>query len=237
MLLAAETNERIDTPPAEEMLKDHALSTTHRIDLGVGALVGGEPVRSRFWYPGKRTIDLIFSVLIFIFIMPLLLVTWIAIRLDSPGPGLFWSYRVGRRGRLFAMPKFRTMTLDTPLAPREDLGSIADQCTRPLGRMLRRSSIDEIPQLWCIARGDMSFIGPRPLLPDDEAIIERRFFPMSLEVLPGISGVSQIRGRNYVTPRRKARYDSFYAKNCSILLDLYILLETMVVVFTKRGVM
>lgn len=237
MLLAAETAERIDAPPAEEMLKDHALTISSGIDLRDRARVGGEPDRSRFWYLGKRTIDLTFSVLIFIFVMPLLLLTWIAIRLDSPGPGLFWSYRVGRRGRLFAMPKFRTMTLGAPLAPREDLGSVADQYMRPLGRVLRRSSIDELPQLWCIARGDMSFIGPRPLLPDDEAIAERKFFPTSLEVLPGISGVSQIRGRNYVTPRRKARYDSFYAKNCSILLDLHIVLETVVIVFTKRGLM
>jgi O-antigen biosynthesis protein WbqP len=237
MLLAAEPDERIDAPPAEEMLKDHALTATHRLKMADGALVGGERVRHRFWYLGKRTIDLVFSILIAIFFMPLLLATWVAIRFDSPGPGLFWSYRVGLRGRLFAMPKFRTMTLGAPLAPREDLGSIADQYTRPLGRLLRKSSIDEIPQLWCIARGDMSFIGPRPLLPDDEAIAERKSFPVCLEVLPGISGVSQIRGRNYVTPRRKARYDSFYAKNCSIPLDLYILLETIVVVFTKRGMM
>jgi O-antigen biosynthesis protein WbqP len=83
----------------------------------------------------------------------------------------------------------------------------------------------------------MSFIGPRPLLPDDAASAERKFFPVSLEVLPGISGVSQIRGRNYVTPRRKARYDSFYARNCSIFLDVRILLETIVVVLMKRGVM
>lgn len=236
MLLAAETEARIDTPAAEEMLKDHALTTTHRIDAPVSALIGGEALRSRL-YPGKRAIDFTFAVLLIIFFIPLFLATWTAIRLDSPGPGLFWSQRVGRRGRLFAMPKFRTMTSDAPLAPREDLGSIAGQYTRPLGLMLRKSSIDELPQLWCIVRGDMSFIGPRPLLPEDAAAIERKFFPRSLEVLPGISGVSQIRGRNYVTPRRKARYDSFYAKHCSILLDLRILLETVVVVLLKRGVM
>ncbi len=235
MLLAAETNERIDAPPAEATLKDHALTTTHRIETGAGPL---SCKRSRsLFYPGKRAIDLVFALLLFVFFIPLLLTTWITIRLDSPGPGLFWSYRVGRGGRLFAMPKFRTMTLNAPLAPREDLGSVANQYMRPLGRVLRRSSIDELPQLWCIARGDMSFIGPRPLLPEDEATTARKLFPTCLEVLPGISGVSQIRGRNYVTPRRKARYDSFYAKNCSPLLDLHILLQTIFVVFTKRGVM
>jgi lipopolysaccharide/colanic/teichoic acid biosynthesis glycosyltransferase len=159
MLLAAETDERIDAPPTKEMLKDRALTAAHRMDMGDGVLVGGEVVNRRFWYLGKRTIDLIFAVLLAIFFMPLLLATWIAIRFDSPGPGLFWSYRVGLRGRLFAMPKFRTMTLGAPLAPREDLGSVADQYMSPLGRMLRRSSIDEIPQLWCIARGEMSSLG------------------------------------------------------------------------------
>lgn len=236
MLLNAEPDQRIDTPADEEMLKDHALTTAHSIDTGVGALVGGETVRSRA-YSGKRALDLTFSVLLIIFFAPLLLVTWVAIRFDSRGPGLFWSYRVGHRGRLFAMPKFRTMTADAPLAPREDLGTAAGRYMRPLGHMLRKSSIDELPQLWCIARGDMSFIGPRPLLPDDAASTERKFFPESLEVLPGISGVSQIRGRNYVTPRRKARYDSFYAKNCSMLMDLHILRETIVVVLMKRDVM
>lgn len=200
------------------------------------ALAGGRAIRRRPYY-GKRAIDLVFSVLLIVFFAPLLLITWIAIRCDSPGPGLFWSERVGHRGRMFAMPKFRTMTANAPLAPREDLGLGAGRYMRPLGHLLRKSSIDELPQLWCIARGDMSFIGPRPLLPDDAASAERKFFPVSLEVLPGISGVSQIRGRNYVTPRRKARYDSFYAKNCSVILDLRILMETVVVVLMKRGVM
>jgi O-antigen biosynthesis protein WbqP len=232
MLLNADTDQRINAPAAEEMLKTHALATAH----SVGTQVGGEAIRSRS-YPGKRAIDLAFSVLLIIFFAPLLLAIWIAVRFDSPGPGLFWSYRIGRCGRLFAMPKFRTMTSDAPLAPREDLGPTAGRYMRPLGHMLRKSSVDELPQLWCILRGDMSFIGPRPLLPDDAASAERKFFPVSLEVLPGISGVSQIRGRNYVTPRRKARYDSFYARNCSIFLDVRILLETIVVVLMKRGVM
>lgn len=234
MLLDAETDQRIDAPAAEEMLRDRAL-TAHSIATRLGAQIG-KAAHSHF-YPGKRAIDLTCSVVLIVFFAPLLLATWIAIRFDSPGPGLFWSYRVGRRGRLFAMPKFRTMTSNAPLAPREDLGSAAARYMRPLGQLLRKSSIDELPQLWCIARGDMSFIGPRPLLPDDAASAERKFFPESLEVLPGISGVSQIRGRNYVTPRRKARYDSFYAKNCNLLLDLHILRETVVVVLLKRGVM
>jgi O-antigen biosynthesis protein WbqP len=237
MSLDAETDANIHASPLGETIKTDAMTIVHGLDAGLGAPTVGAPARSSLSYAGKRSLDLSLSILLLTFFLPLLLATWIAVRLDSRGPGLFWSYRVGRQGVLFPMPKFRTMTLDAPLAPREDLGPLAEQHMRPLGRMLRKSSIDEIPQLWCIARGDMSFIGPRPLLPDDEAITERKFFPISEEVLPGVSGVAQIRGRNYVTPRRKARYDSFYAKNCSLVLDVYVLLKTFIVVFTKKGVM
>jgi O-antigen biosynthesis protein WbqP len=188
-------------------------------------------------YLGKRTADILVSALILIFTFPLLALVWCAVRLESAGPGLFWTTRVGRNGRPFVMPKFRTMATSTPIASRESLGSDAEPFISPLGRLLRRSSIDELPQLWSILRGDMSFIGPRPLLPDDAAAVARQSFPASMRATPGISGLSQVRGRNYVTPRRKARYDSFYAKRVGWRIDLFIVWSTAIAILSNDGVM
>jgi O-antigen biosynthesis protein WbqP len=212
--------------------------------LKVSAAKSGVIVRRRIEirdstcsYAGKRMADVVLSVILLAFVFPLLVLVWCAVRLDSPGPGLFRTVRVGRNGRLFVMPKFRTMATSSPLAPRESLGADAEPFISPLGRLLRRSSIDELPQLWSILRGDMSFIGPRPLLPDDAAAIVRQSFPASLRATPGISGLSQVRGRNYVTPRRKARYDSFYAKHVGWRMDLFIAWSTLVAILSNDGVM
>lgn len=194
--------------------------------------------KSRLYtYVGKRTIDAVFAAMILVFAFPLLATVWIAVRLETSGPGLFWSDRVGRNGRIFRMPKFRTMAAVTPLAPREDLGEAANPLISPLGSFLRRTSIDELPQALSILRGHMSFIGPRPLLPDDAASRARLAFPESLRAVPGISGLSQVRGRNYVTPRRKARYDAFYAKRVGWRFDAFIFRETAIALLTKDGVM
>lgn len=188
-------------------------------------------------YAGKRTADVVLSAILLAFVFPLLALVWCAVRLESPGPGLFRTLRVGRNGRLFVMPKFRTMATSTPLASRESLGADAEPFISPLGRLLRRSSIDELPQLVSILRGDMSFIGPRPLLPEDAAAIARQSFPASLRATPGISGLSQVRGRNYVTPRRKARYDSFYAKHVGWRIDLFIAWSTLIAILSNDDVM
>ena len=197
----------------------------------------GEKTSVIYTYAGKRSADILLSVLLLIFLLPLLALTWCAVRLETRGPGLFRATRVGLNGRPFVMPKFRTMATSTPLASRESLGDGAEPFISPLGRLLRRSSIDELPQLWSILRGDMSFIGPRPLLADDDAAIARLDFPASLRARPGISGLSQVRGRNYVTPRRKARYDSFYAKRVGWRIDLFIAWCTVVAILRNEGVM
>lgn len=184
----------------------------------------------------KRLFDVVVAAALLIALAPLLLLTWVAVRATSKGPGLFWSERVGFRGRSFAMPKFRTMRQGAPVAAREKLASAEEEIT-PLGRLLRRFSIDETPQLLCVLRGDMSLIGPRPLLASDPAQHARGRFPDVMKVRPGLSGLAQVRGRNHVSPRRKARLDAFYARRRSWKMDLAILVGTAAVVLTGRGVM
>jgi O-antigen biosynthesis protein WbqP len=184
--------------------------------------------------PRKRVFDFVVAAAALIVLAPVLVVLWCLVRLTSKGPGLFWSTRAGRDQRCFAMPKFRTMTMAAPNTPRELLTDAREHVT-PIGAVLRRWSLDELPQLWCILTGDMSFVGPRPLIPSDPAQIARAEFPAALGVRPGLSGLSQIRGRNLVSPRRKARLDAFYARVRSGQYDLEIFARTFAVLVSGRG--
>ncbi len=190
--------------------------------------------KRQYWR--KRLFDFIVASVASLILAPALALIWIAVRLTSRGPGLFWSLRAGRNGRTFSMPKFRTMGQSAPQQPREQLKN-ADQHVTWLGKILRRWSIDELPQLYCILKGDMSFIGPRPLMPSDPAQIVRGQFPDSLSVRPGLSGLAQVRGRNHVTPRRKARLDAFYARARTGPFDLEIFARTIGVLVNGRGFM
>ncbi len=186
-------------------------------------------------YAGKRAFDLAVTVPVFLFLLPLLALTWLAVRLTSRGSAIYWSDRVGKGGKVFKMPKFRTMLVDAPVMPREELDPQHNHDTI-IGTFLRRSSIDELPQLWSILKGEMSLIGPRPLLPVDPGVAARRLFPKSLTVAPGLSGLAQIKGRNTVAPRRKARLDSFYAKNANLVMDLKLALTTLGIVVRRAGI-
>lgn len=189
-------------------------------------------------YVGKRTLDIVAAGLGAVLFLPFFVLIWALVRVTSPGPGLYWSRRVGRGGRLFWMPKFRTMRVDAPEKPREAFAAAdADAMITPIGRLLRNSSVDELPQLWCILVGDMSLIGPRPLLASDPGARARRSFPLSLTVKPGLSGLAQVNGRNAVTPRRKARLDALYANRLSFALDLRLMLRTAQIVFTRAGLL
>jgi O-antigen biosynthesis protein WbqP len=185
-------------------------------------------------YAGKRGLDLAVGAAALIALAPLMILIWLLVFVSSGGPGLFWSERVGRNGRIFWMPKYRTMVEDAPLSPRESLDG-AERHITPVGAWLRRSGLDELPQLYCILKGDMSIIGPRPLLPSDPGVKARRRFPDSMTARPGLSGLSQVVGRNSVTPRRKARFDAFYARSASFGLDVVIFWRTVGIVLTSRG--
>ena len=186
--------------------------------------------------PGKRAFDILCSAALIVFLAPVLLVVAIAVRLTSPGPVLFWSDRVGRGGStVFSMPKFRTMTVETPLMPRE--AAVKGACTlTPVGGFLRRSSLDELPQLFTVLAGKMSLVGPRPLLAADPAMARRMDRPVALGAKPGITGLAQVRGRNLVAPGRKSRLDAFYAANWSWALEIRIIRDTIVYVLTGKGV-
>ena len=184
--------------------------------------------------PRKRVFDFVIASIALTLLAPPLVLIWLAVRLGSRGPGLHWSERIGRGGRSFWMPKFRTMYLEAPSAARELLANAKVHIT-PLGGLLRRWSLDELPQLLCIIKGDMSFVGPRPLLPEDPGQAARQEFPDALAVRPGLSGLAQVRGRNLVSPRRKARLDALYARTRSGPYDLEIFARTFLVLITGRG--
>lgn len=184
----------------------------------------------------KRGIDVIVSASSLLVLSPVMAAVYVSIRLSDKGPALFWSERVGREGQRINVPKFRTMTQRAPVMSRESLPD-GDSHTTRVGRFLRRRSLDELPQLWSVLRGDMSLIGPRPLLVCDPAERARNQIGYNHPVRPGITGLAQIRGRNAVTPRRKARYDKFYADRGDLKLDVKIALRTVRIVFKMENIL
>ena len=183
----------------------------------------------------KKTFDLGLAVLALPFVLPISGLLAALVILTSPGPALYWSDRVGRHNRLFKMPKFRSMRINTP-AVATHLLSNPDQWLTPIGSFLRRSSLDELPQLWSILKGDMSFVGPRPALFNQEDLIKLRTEKGVHEVLPGLTGWAQINGRDEIPIPQKVQLDAEYLHRQSILFDLKILWMTALKVFNRDGV-
>ena len=146
----------------------------------------------------KRLLDIVISFTALVALLPLILLVALAVRIDSQGPALFWSQRFGRNGQLFWMPKFRTMRTDAPQLPTHLLPNSVDLLTRA-GPFLRKSSLDELPQLWSVLVGNMSLVGPRPALFNQVDLIEMREKNGSYSLLPGITGWAQINGRDALT--------------------------------------
>ena len=159
----------------------------------------------------------------------------IAVRLESPGPALHWSQRVGRRNRLFPMPKFRTMRPGAPEVATHLLAE-PDRWVTPLGGFLRRTSLDELPQLWSVLKGDMSLVGPRPALFNQQDLIALRTLAGVDSLRPGLTGWAQINGRDDLPIPEKARLDRDYLQRMSLAFDLRILVVTALAAFTGRGV-
>lgn len=174
----------------------------------------------------KRLADVTFSLIALIVLAPLLLaIAWL-IRCDSPGGSIFSQQRIGRAGQLFQIYKFRTMyTNAPPNAPAADYAAVKPYIT-PLGRWLRKSSLDELPQLWNVLKGDMSFIGPRPVVETEYELLRLRRQNGSLRVRPGLTGLAQVNGREKLSSSEKARLDAQYADRLSLRQDLGILLAT-----------
>jgi O-antigen biosynthesis protein WbqP len=157
------------------------------------------------------------------------------VKLSSPGPVLYWSDRVGRRNRIFRMPKFRSMRVDTPAVATHLLANPGAYLT-PIGSFLRKSSLDELPQLWSILKGDMSFVGPRPALFNQDDLVALRTACGVHELAPGLTGWAQVNGRDELPIPEKVRLDAEYMQRRSFAFDLRILWLTFVKVLRREGV-
>ena len=183
----------------------------------------------------KRIFDLLLAVAAtFILAIPVVLVA-AAVRLTSPGPALYWSDRVGRHNKIFKMPKFRSMRTGTPAVATHLLADPGAYLT-PIGSFLRKSSLDELPQLWSILVGDMSFVGPRPALFNQQDLIELRTQQGVHELVPGLTGWAQVNGRDEIPIPEKVKLDAVYLCNRSIGLDILILWMTLIKVVRRSNV-
>lgn len=183
----------------------------------------------------KRLFDFTIALLAgLILLIPLLLVA-VMIRITSPGPALYWSDRVGRKNHLFRMPKFRSMRTDTPAVATHLLGN-PDAYLTPIGGFLRKSSLDELPQLWSILKGDMSFVGPRPALFNQDDLIELRTREGVDELCPGLTGWAQINGRDELPIPEKVAFDVEYLHKRSFMFDIRILVLTFLKVVRRDGI-
>jgi O-antigen biosynthesis protein WbqP len=183
----------------------------------------------------KRAVDILGGLAGLILLAVPLLAIALAVRLESPGPALHWSRRVGRGNRIFAMPKFRTMRLGTPDVATHLLND-ADQWITPLGRFLRRTSLDELPQLWSVLKGDMSLVGPRPALFNQDDLVALRTKAGVDALRPGLTGWAQINGRDELPIPDKVKLDREYLERMSLAFDLRIILGTARAALSGRGV-
>ena len=183
----------------------------------------------------KRLFDFFLAVLAScILVVPIILVAlWV--KFTSSGPVLYWSDRVGINNTIFRMPKFRSMKVDTP-AVATHLLSNPENVLTPIGDFLRKSSLDELPQLWCILKGDMSFVGPRPALFNQDDLIALRTEQGVHKLMPGLTGWAQVNGRDELPIPEKVTVDAEYLKRQSFVFDLKILWMTFLKVIKRTGV-
>jgi O-antigen biosynthesis protein WbqP len=183
----------------------------------------------------KRLLDITFSLfLLIVMIGPLILIALI-VRFTSPGPILHWSDRIGKNNKLFKMPKFRSMHIETPLIATHLLKDSVKQLT-PIGDFLRKTSLDELPQLWSILVGKMSFVGPRPALFNQSDLISLRTSHGIHKIMPGLTGWAQINGRDNMSIIEKVNLDRIYLEQKSFLMDIKIIVLTFFKVLQREGV-
>lgn len=183
----------------------------------------------------KRLFDITLALILMIVMAPVGLILWLAIKFEDQGPAIFWSQRIGILNRPFLMPKFRSMKLGTPQLATHLLTDPHLKITR-IGNFLRKYSLDELPQLWSILKGDMSFVGPRPALFNQEDLIALRTQKNIHSLKPGITGWAQINGRDEISISDKVSLDEFYLKHHSFFMDLKIIWLTFFKVLSKEGV-
>ncbi len=183
----------------------------------------------------KRIFDLLLGIAVFMLLATFILLVAIAVRLSSKGPVLYWSDRIGKDNKTFKMPKFRSMLLDTPTVATHLLDN-PDVYLSPIGGFLRSFSLDELPQLFSVLKGDMSFVGPRPALFNQDDLIALRKEKGIDKLLPGITGWAQVNGRDILTVTDKVDLDEVYMQRQSFWFDIKILWITFLKVIRRDGV-
>jgi len=196
--------------------------------------------KSRVVSAVKRLMDIAFATIGLLLAAPILLIVAVAVRLSSEGPALYHQQRVGKNGKVFTVHKFRSMFVDAESRTGAVWSTVSDPRVTPVGRFLRRTRLDELPQLWNVLTGDMSFVGPRPERPVFVADLTEQipFYGQRHVVRPGLTGWAQVRhayGASVDDALQKLQYDLFYIKHLSIAFDLFIVLETMKTVLVRRG--
>lgn len=183
----------------------------------------------------KRLFDLILGLMAAFILAPVIVIVAILVRLTSRGPALYWSGRIGKKNHIFRMPKFRSMRVGTPAVATHLLQDPKVYLT-PIGSFLRKSSLDELPQLWSILTGEMSFVGPRPALYNQDDLIALRTQCGVDALAPGLTGWAQVNGRDELSISQKVALDHYYLLNRSLFLDIKILWLTFVKVIHSDGV-
>ena len=183
----------------------------------------------------KRIFDIFFSIVFLLVFSVAVFLIALAIRLTSQGPAIYWSRRIGKDNVIFRMPKFRTMRTDTP-AVATHLMTDPDRYLTPIGKFLRKTSLDELPQLWSILKGDMSVVGPRPALFNQDDLVELRTAVGVQKLTPGLTGWAQVNGRDELPIPEKVKLDAEYIERKSFLFDLKIIFLTFSRVLHSKGV-
>ena len=183
----------------------------------------------------KRIVDVICSLLGIIILSPILSIVSILIKLESKGPIIFKQVRAGKNSKPFYIYKFRSMKTNTPNIATNDFNNASDYITKT-GRFIRKTSLDEIPQLFNILKGDMSIVGPRPVILEEVELIELRQMYNVDKILPGITGWAQINGRDNIGNEEKVKYDYEYLTKKSIIMDLYIIVMTALKVLKRSDI-
>lgn len=183
----------------------------------------------------KRAFDSIFSFIFLFLLLPVFLIISVFIKLDSKGPVFFKQKRIGLNSNQFTIYKFRSMSVETPANVATDLLTDSKSWITNIGKFLRKTSLDELPQLINIIKGDMSFVGPRPALPNQAELNTLRKLNKIDTILPGLTGYAQINGRDELEINKKVEYDEFYYKHISFKLDMFIVFMSFWVVFSQKG--
>lgn len=184
----------------------------------------------------KRIFDFTVSLVLIIILIPVFLILALVVLIDSGSPVIFRQYRVGKGNKLFYIYKFRTMRVNTRNAATDDLEE-AEQVITKSGHFLRKTSLDELPQLFNVLTGKMSFVGPRPLIPEEKEIRQIRKEYNVYSVRPGITGLAQVNGRDMLSAKEKALFDKEYVEKQSILLDVKIMFKTVLVVLKRENIL